>query len=296
MKFFSLRLTQKFNLVFICVFVLALLVAGIVFNSLTQRNARVAVMRHAGIMMANALAVRKYTTQQIKPILPTERNNQFVAQTVPAFSAKATFQYLRASYPDYFYKEASQNPTDANDKATKWEEEILERFRKDPNLKEQVLTRSTPKGDYFYLSRPIRIADKACLQCHTTPALAPQSMVRKYGAKGGGYGWKMHDVVAAQIVSVPMSVPQTIARQIFITMTGALASVLIVTLVILNIMLRVIVVQPVTKLSGIADEISKGNLQVEDLPVKGADEIAGLTGSFNRMHRSLREAIKMLEE
>jgi protein-histidine pros-kinase len=295
MNFPSLRLAAKFNLVFICVFVLALLAAGMVFNALTQRNARVAVMRHAGIMMESALAVRKYTTKKIKPILPAEHNGKFVPETVPAFSASTTFEYLRASYPDYFYKEAATNPTSAKDKATKWEEEILARFRKDSSLKEQVGIRDTSKGQYFYLSRPIRIKDKACLQCHTTPAMAPPSMVRLYG-KYRGYGWKMNDVVAAQVVSVPMSVPQTIARQIFITMTIALAAVLIVTLVILNFMLSVIVVQPVTRLSSIADEISKGNIEVEDLPVNGGDEIAGLTGSFNRMHRSLREAIKMLSE
>ncbi len=295
MNFPSLRLAAKFNLVFIIVFVLALIVAGFVFNALTQRSARIAVLRHAAIMMENAKAVRKYTTQQIKPILPTERNNTFVPQTVPAYSARTSFEYLRASYPEYYYKEASLNPTNSQDKADKWEEVILKAFRSDAKLKDFSGIRDTPKGQYFYLSRPLRITDQACLQCHTTPAQAPKSMVHRYGTKGG-YGWKMNEVVAAQIVSVPMSVPQGIARQVFITMTGALALVLIITLVVLNFMLRVIVVQPVTKLSNIANEISKGNIQVEDLPVKGGDEIAGLTGSFNRMHRSLREAIKMLEE
>jgi HAMP domain-containing protein len=295
MNFPSLRLAAKFNLVFICVFVLALLAAGAVFNNLTQRNARVIVMGNAGIMMENALAVRKYTAKQVRPQLPYERNHKFVPQTVPAYSARASFGYLRDSYRDYFYKEASLNPTNVQNKAAKWEEEIIKRFRSDAKLTDQAGIRDTSKGQYFYLSRPIRIKDQACLQCHTTPAMAPPSMVRQYGPTHG-YGWKMNEVVAAQIVSVPMSVPQGIARQIFTTMTGALAVVLIITLLILNFMLRVIVVQPVTKLSNIADEISKGNLEVEDLAVQGGDEIAGLTGSFNRMHRSLREAIKMLGE
>ena len=295
MKFLSLSLAAKFNLVFVAVFTLALIVAGFVFNALTQKNAREAVTHHAGIMMHNALSVRKYTNVQVKPLLPYERNGRFVPQTVPAYSARANFEYLRTAYPDYFYKEAALNPTNVRNKATPWEVEILRRFRTDKSQTEISGVRNTKRGPYLYLARPIRVADRACLQCHTTPAMAPAAMVRQYGADHG-FGWKMNEVVAAQIVSVPMSLPQRLARRTFGLMLGALAAVLILTLLILNFMLRVIVVEPVTQLSSMADEISKGNLDVEDLPVRGHDEIAGLAGSFNRMHRSLRQAIKMLDE
>ncbi len=294
MNFLSLRLVPKFNLIFIVVSLAGLLLAGWVFNALLQRQAREHVLSDARLMMQSALAVRKYTNTRIRPQLPFERNGKFVAETVPAFSATRTFEYLREGYPDYFYKEASLNPTNRKHIATKWEEPLLNRFRKDSTLKEIVGTRATPRGPYLYLARPIRIKDKSCLQCHTTPAMAPASQIREYGK--GGFGWKLNEVVAAQVVSVPMTLPQRMARRISGLMLGALAAVLILTLVILNVMLRVIVVQPVTRLSHIADEISKGNLEVEDLPVRGNDEIATLSGSFNRMHRSLRQAIKMLDE
>jgi protein-histidine pros-kinase len=44
-----------------------------------------------------------------------------------------------------------------------------------------------------------------------------------------------------------------------------------------------------------ADEISKGNLDLPELPASGKDEISILAGSFNRMYRSLSKAIKMLD-
>jgi HAMP domain-containing protein len=47
--------------------------------------------------------------------------------------------------------------------------------------------------------------------------------------------------------------------------------------------------------SRMADEISKGNLEVAAMPVSGRDEIAALSGSFNRMYLSLKKAIQMLE-
>jgi protein-histidine pros-kinase len=49
-------------------------------------------------------------------------------------------------------------------------------------------------------------------------------------------------------------------------------------------------------MSAKADEISMGDLTVEELAVKGNDEIASLGRSFNRMHRSLSNAVKMLDE
>lgn len=69
----------------------------------------------------------------------------------------------------------------------------------------------------------------------------------------------------------------------------------IVTLLVLDLVLIATVIRPVAKLSRMADDISQGNLEVEDLPVRGRDEISILAVSFNRMQRSLAHAMKMLE-
>ena len=55
------------------------------------------------------------------------------------------------------------------------------------------------------------------------------------------------------------------------------------------------VIRPVAKMAKLADEISQGNLHVEELSVKGRDEISVLGLAFNRMQRSLARAMRMLE-
>jgi protein-histidine pros-kinase len=56
------------------------------------------------------------------------------------------------------------------------------------------------------------------------------------------------------------------------------------------------VIRPVTKLSRLADQVSQGeNMDTQDLVVKSRDEIGVLAQSFNRMKKSLVEAMKMLE-
>jgi HAMP domain-containing protein len=62
-----------------------------------------------------------------------------------------------------------------------------------------------------------------------------------------------------------------------------------------NAMLIVLVTRPINRLSTVADELSLGNLNVPEFQVEGKDEIAKLYDSFNRMRKSLMEAIKMLE-
>jgi HAMP domain-containing protein len=51
----------------------------------------------------------------------------------------------------------------------------------------------------------------------------------------------------------------------------------------------------VRRLATIADQVSLGAMDAPDFPVKASDEIGALGASFNRMRRSLVEALKMLE-
>jgi protein-histidine pros-kinase len=55
-----------------------------------------------------------------------------------------------------------------------------------------------------------------------------------------------------------------------------------------------IVIRPLRKVSRNADVISKGQIDLPPLEVKGKDEIAEVTASFNRMHTSLIKAFEML--
>ena len=65
-------------------------------------------------------------------------------------------------------------------------------------------------------------------------------------------------------------------------------------LILLDLALLLTVVRPLRKLSAMADQISVGQMDMPELPVRGKDEIAVLAGSFNRMRRSLERALRML--
>ena len=154
--------------------------------------------------------------------------------------------------------------------------------------------RDTPAGRSLYLSRPIQIKNKPCLDCHSTVEAAPKTMLDLYG-NANGFGWKMDEVIGAQIVSVPMTVPIERARNTFQTFMGSLAAVFVAIFVLLNVMLYTMVIRRVTNLAGIADQVSLGNMDAGEFKARSKDEIGVLTEAMGRMKASLVQAMKMLE-
>jgi hypothetical protein len=165
------------------------------------------------------LAVQQQLVESVKGKEGEMLDNEFHPQSVPAFAATEIFNYLREKYPEYFYKEATLNPTNPRDRATDWETDIVNQFRGNPKLPEFLTTRETPTGPALALARPIKINNVSCLTCHTTPEKAPPEMVRLYPSRGG-YGWKLDEIIGAQVVSVPMAIPVGMADKAWGQLTG----------------------------------------------------------------------------
>src|SRR6185312_12556499 len=262
-----MKLLFKVNILLVIVFVLGLAASYTVAERLLLDNARSEIQDNARIMMESALAVRAYTVSQIKPLLDTQMRYRFLPQSVPSYSATEYFNNLRRTFTDYLYKEATLNPTNPRDRAA---------------------------GKVLWLARPLRITDPKCLQCHSGVDAAPQTMLDSYGT-ANGFGWQLKDVVGAQIVSVPYDLPLQRAQGALRNFVYLLVGLFLFLFLTVNILLTLLVVRPVRKLAGIADQVSLGAMDAPDFPMKGGDEIAALGSSFNRMRRSLVEALKMLQ-
>lgn len=288
-----MKLLLKFNLVLFLVFAVGLVTTGFVCQRLLRQNAKAEIMENARIMMEAAIAVRTYTATQIKPLLETQMKYSFLPQSVPAYSANAYFSQLQKAFPAYAYKEATLNPTNPVNRATDWEADIVEEFRKSRDKTEIVGERDTPNGRALYMARPMKVSSPACLTCHDTVEGAPRTMVERYG-EANGFGWKLNDIVTAQIVSVPTQLATQRATSVLRTFMISLAVLFAAFIVAINLLLIFFVIRPVNKLSTMASSVSLGKSDIAEFPVAGKDEIAELSHSFNRMGRSLVEAMKLL--
>lgn len=291
-----MRLMAKFTAIFTLVFFAGVAIIAWLSYRLVEDNARTFVLDQARLMMQAARSVRDYTTFQLKPLLTPEeqRNHTFLPQRVPAYAATEHFKYLREGLRDYSYKEASLNPTNPRDRAVDWEADIINAFRDKPEMQELTGERDASTGKSLFFARPMRV-ERECLECHSQPSVAPPAMIQIYGA-GNGFGWQPGSVIAAQIVSVPMALPLSMARDSFRRQLIYIGMVFFASLLILNVALYFMIARPAARLADMADKISLGEVGVAELPVRGNDEIARLARSFNRMRRSLGTAMRMLND
>jgi hypothetical protein len=156
---------------------------------------------------------------------------EFHPQSIPFYAATEAFNYFRHKYPEFGYKEAALNPTNLRDRAVDWEADVIGEFQKNESETELIGHRSTPIGPSLFISAPIKVDDQSCLDCHSTVERAPAGMVKLYGSSNG-FGWKMGDIVGAQIVSVPATLTQRLAadalRNILLITIAAVAALVIV--------------------------------------------------------------------
>ena len=149
-------------------------------------------------------------------------------------------------------------------------------------------------GRVLYLARPMRITDAKCLVCHSTVDAAPQTMIDKYGP-ANGFGWQFKEVVGAQLVSIPYTLPLERANTALRSFIYLLVGVFAFLFATVNILLYLLVVKPMRRLRTIADQVSLGELNAPEFLGGGSEEITSLAQAFNRMRRSLVEALKMLQ-
>ena len=294
--FKNLKLGIKLNILLATILLLLTVSMGLLLSKVLQDYAEQVVVDRALILMETMDSVRNYTSTQVNPELSErlESEQVFLPQTVPAYSAREVFEHLRTEekYSQFFYKEATLNPTNVRDKADKFEAEIVNSFR-NSEMQQTEGFRNIPGGEIFYIARPLKIEKESCLRCHSIPSAAPASLVASYGSDNG-FGWKLNEIVGAQIISVPSSEVINSARQLRYLVMGKVVIFLLVASALLNLFLKFTVTDPLKKMSHFSTKLSMGDMDTE-FEQKSNDEIGILAASLNRLKVSLKMAMEMLE-
>ena len=311
-------LGAKFNLILLAVFVVGAAGSWFALASVMEANSERQVAADADILLKAMNAVRDYTSTNVGPHLKRVQATEgvFLPETVPGFSARTVFDGFRGrpEYKGYFYKESAPNPTNVQqDKADAFEAGLVGRFAADPQLKPVSGFRRVQGGDVFYTAAPIQIKKQSCLECHTTPDLAPPKMVEKYGP-ANGYGWKLNQVVATQIVYVPATQVLDQGRRQAVLVLGLFTAVFAVVLLLINLLLRRTVLRPLSHLAAATAVVGEGGDRAKqfeqtaggrELRATGGrgDELGKLATMFTRMadtvavrEQGLRDARAEIQE
>ena len=291
-----MKIRWKIDLAISGAFLVGLGLAGVGAYTILTKNALEDSLQNARIMIEGASAIRTYTAESIRPLLEQQMKVQFLPHSIPSFAAQTNFKMVHQKLPDYTYREPTLNPTNLNDRAVDWEADIINDFRNDSS-KSEFGDNPRHAGRAISDALPDRSRSAAKLASPATarPKMRRPTMVALYGSQNG-FGWKQGEIVGAQVVSIPLAVPLARAYQALFWFMLALAGTFVVTIIIVDFLLRALVTKPVAEISEMADRVSMGQLDTPEYVHNSRDEIGSLSASFNRMRRSLQNAMSMLEE
>lgn len=296
--FQNLKLGAKLNLILVLIFISTVISCGSILSNLLEHKVEQEIAEEAFFAIETMNAVRNYTSNQVSPELSYRLKTEiaFLPETVPAYSAREVFETLRENpnYQDFYYKEATLNPTNLRDKADDFEASLVQQFRQDRNLKELVGFRTIKTQDFYYVARPLAVEKASCLQCHSVPENAPQSLINTYGDRNG-FNWQLNEIVAAQMVSIPANKVSVTAGRLQLSIISIISLFLIIAIAAINFFMRFSIIQPLQKMSRLSTKVSKGSLE-GDFIHNSNDEIGVLAKALNRMKVSLQMAMQMIEE
>lgn len=292
-----MKIGTRVTLNLIIVFTVGILISGIALSNVLDKKAQGEVNSKALALMEMNNSVRNYTNERVQPLLlpKVETQEQFIPESIPAFSVREVFEYFRNTpeYASFLYKDATLDPTNLRDKADNFETKIVKKFK---NSDKETLSgyRTISGTKLYYTARPFSITNESCLRCHSTPERAPKSQIETYGAENG-FGWNLNEVLGTQIVYVPAENILTNARNSFFLITGIVTTVFAVVIILINLLLKKTVLERIKKIASVAEEVSVGNMNAS-FGEQNKDEIGDLAEAFNRMKYSLEIAMNMINK
>ena len=299
--FKKLRLGLKFIVVLAIVFLSGILLSGMLLSSTAHRQAEQQVSAQATLLMEMVDAVRVYTNNQVQPLFTgrLDASTTFIRESIPSYAARESFEFLRKrpGFSDYFYKDATLNPTNLRDLANEFEAELVQKFRQNSDLQQVSGFHDVAGKNLFYVARPLAIKQQSCLECHSVPSRAPKSQIATYGVDHG-FGWQMNQIVATQTIYVPAEqVFQSYQQQLFLMM-AVFAGIFAIVLLVINTLLNQMVIQPIVPMARLtqkimqdqyganedgADEAEEADLRKLDKVARRSDELGQLAGMFRQM-------------
>ncbi len=292
-----MKIETKVNVILIIVFIIGMLISGITLSNVLNTKTENEIDSKASALMTMNNSIRSYTNERVEALLSPklEIEENFIRESIPSFSVREIFENFRQhpEYTSFLYKDATLNPTNLRDQADNFEIKIVYRFRQEPELNSLSGFRRKSGNKVYYTAKPFKITNESCLRCHSTPEQAPKSQIKTYGDKHG-FGWKLNEIIAAQIVYIPAEDIITNANRSFMLIMGIVAIVFTIVVIIMNRLLKITVLKRIKKIATVAEQVSVGNMNA-NFGRQTKDEIGDLAEAFNRMKYSLEIAMNMLE-
>jgi HAMP domain-containing protein len=292
--FKKMSLQRRFTVMLIIIFLVSLPLVGVAAYAVLQKNIYEAVFEQATFFLNTMETIRQHVGKVMRPAAQESMPGKFDVRLMStSYAARGVAERLKDKFPEYTFRHISINPRNVVNKADSFEQGVIQSFSQDrKNLRSNGFV-SKGDAEYFYVSQPI-VSDNSCMQCHSTPDIAPKEVVATYGSTAA-FGWQPNQVVASLIVYVPTKMAKAHAFQALMTFMLLYAAVFIIILIMIDRAIVSNIITPIKKIAATADEISRGNFD-KDFTAAGNDEIKMLADAFRRMKMSIVTSIQLIEK
>ncbi|MGB3637398.1 MAG: DUF3365 domain-containing protein [Rivularia sp. (in: cyanobacteria)] len=304
-----LKIASQFTLILSIIFIVGVGLGGFALSQALENKTLAEMNARAEMAVYIANSVRSYTSNDIAPLINQFTNTQteFIPETIPSIAAKRVFEGFKTNwkYKDLIYKEATLNPTNLDDRANRFEAKLIENFESDRTVKSLSGYRFQAGEKLFYSAQPLAVTNSSCLRCHSTPEVAPKSMVERYG-RHNGFGWKLNQVIGTQIIYIPASQVLLNARKAIFLFITIFIVIFALAITSINYWLKNRVLQPLKPMAKIAEIISLDNVSVNELRVlehqeltkisQRQDELGKLGRIFQNMVREMCDRQQKLSQ
>jgi methyl-accepting chemotaxis protein len=254
----KLKLSTMFSLIiFIIVLATSLIVQSIKYNQSKEA-------------MEENLISKARSILDFADVLLESRNEKFFSgesAEVPQIIQNEVFEkFTKVSKGTVYFKEASINPTNPNNKATEYEENLIDYFAKNRDKKEHYITIDKNGKDFLVLARPM-IAEDKCKMCHPT--------------------WKTGDVIAVEDVLIDLSdFKAALNENLYTTLIFLVVNITIL-IIAIQLLFNKLIADRISKILQVIFRIENGKFYIDDLIVGENTEKGSTKNEIDRIFRHL---------
>lgn len=275
------------------VIMIALMAVDILWNlSLQNAQAENEAREKAEVLAAEMRAAWDFVDMNQEAINRAE-DGAFRTKHLVCVVAAKSISMLFTSETDYSIRFTNDTPRQAANAPDAFEQEALAAFNADPDRK--AFWRVVDAGDgtrVFRYTEPLYVTE-SCLECHGDPV----GELDQYGYPKEGM--QVGQVGGAMSITEPMGIYAAGIQDSMMQQAIMVLFMMVAAFIGLYFVTSQLVLQPIDELRSAAGAVGKGDfnytLTVPDPGERPRDELAELTGEFDRMARDLEALYADLE-
>lgn len=248
----------------------------------------------ADMVLSFSKASRKYTKQTLRPRIQELTDDLVLEAMSGTFVTNHLMENFKESMEEFTYRQPTLNPLNEANRADDFERGLIEQFRADSEIASLDGYRTVDGNEYYFQCSPIIVEDK-CLQCHSTPDVAPAGIVERYGSETG-FGWIPGETIAATMITVPTDDLRADQGAMFKIVLGVFCVLLIAIVMLVRFFFSWFVSNRVGGFVDVMEDVADDPMSPLRTKPAGSDEISKVGRAFDSVADAFLEILTSLED